>query len=152
MLYRVSQEERSIFWDIIVSVILSKNCVYTCVLFWTVSEVELFHCTIPTFLVRKKYCIMFLIPLFIVQVTKLVQFTYYNAFLKIPPSISVCFKTCMRTWRVACLYSVQRAIWSNSSISESVQNRICTYMYFLLRILTSPSVTFCIILGCWQHH
>jgi hypothetical protein len=36
-------------------------------------------------------------PLFIVQVTKLVQFTQYNTFSKIPPSTSVHFATCVRT-------------------------------------------------------
>jgi hypothetical protein len=29
-IYRVSQEERSIFWEIAVPVILSKKCVYMC--------------------------------------------------------------------------------------------------------------------------
>jgi hypothetical protein len=32
-------------WEVIVSAILSKKCVCTCVLFRTVSEIELFHCT-----------------------------------------------------------------------------------------------------------
>jgi hypothetical protein len=31
----MSQERRSIFWEVIVSVILSKKCVCTCVLFQT---------------------------------------------------------------------------------------------------------------------
>ena len=41
-------EEGSIFWEVIVSVILSKkkNCICTCVLFRTFSEIELFHCTV----------------------------------------------------------------------------------------------------------
>jgi hypothetical protein len=66
-IYRVPQEETSIFWEVTVSVILSKKLyVYmcpipngfrdraislfffilprTCVLFRTVSEIELFHC------------------------------------------------------------------------------------------------------------
>jgi hypothetical protein len=37
----VSQEERPVFWEVIVLVILSK-----CVLFRTVSEIELFLCTV----------------------------------------------------------------------------------------------------------
>jgi hypothetical protein len=46
-LYRVSQEERSVFWEVIVSAILSKkNCIFTCVLFRMVSEIELFHYTV----------------------------------------------------------------------------------------------------------
>jgi hypothetical protein len=42
--YRMSQEERSIFWEVIVSAILSKKC--TCTHVRTVSEIELFHCTV----------------------------------------------------------------------------------------------------------
>jgi hypothetical protein len=39
-IYRVSQEERSIFWEVIVSVILRKNKImWTCVLFLTVSDI-----------------------------------------------------------------------------------------------------------------
>jgi hypothetical protein len=52
----------------------------------TVSEIELFHCTVPKLLIGKIYYVLFLIPVFIVQVTKLVQFTYYNTFSKFPPS------------------------------------------------------------------
>jgi hypothetical protein len=43
----------------------------------------------------------------VVQVTKLVQFTWYNTFSKIPPSTSMHSATRVRTWRVARLYSVQ---------------------------------------------
>jgi hypothetical protein len=42
-LYRDSKQERSIFWEVILSVILNKKCICTCVLFRTVSELELFH-------------------------------------------------------------------------------------------------------------
>jgi hypothetical protein len=37
---------------------------YSCVLFWTVSEIELFPCTVPKLLMRKRYCILFLIPVY----------------------------------------------------------------------------------------
>jgi hypothetical protein len=40
-LYRVGQEERSTFWEVTVSVILSRKCICTCVLFRSVSEIEL---------------------------------------------------------------------------------------------------------------
>jgi hypothetical protein len=46
LLYRLADEERLIFWEVIVSVILSKMCMCTCVLFRTVSPIELFHCTL----------------------------------------------------------------------------------------------------------
>jgi hypothetical protein len=42
----------------------------TCVLFLTVSEIELFYCTVPKLLKRKRYYVLFLIPVFIVQVIK----------------------------------------------------------------------------------
>jgi hypothetical protein len=44
-LYRVSLEEMSILWEVIILVILAKKCMRTCVLFWMVSEIQLFHCT-----------------------------------------------------------------------------------------------------------
>jgi hypothetical protein len=50
-----------------------KKCIYTYILFRTVSGVELFHCTVPKLLIREIYYVLFLIPVFIVQVTKLVQ-------------------------------------------------------------------------------
>jgi hypothetical protein len=74
-LYRMSQVEKSVFWEVILSVILRKKCVCTCVLFRTVSEIELFHCTVPKLLIRKIYYVLLIIPVFIVQVILLVQFT-----------------------------------------------------------------------------
>jgi hypothetical protein len=65
---------KSILWEMIVSVILSTE-VGTCVLFRTVSEIETFHCTVTKLLIRKRYNVLFRILVFIVQVTKLVQFT-----------------------------------------------------------------------------
>jgi hypothetical protein len=49
--------------------------VYVRVLFRMASERELLHCTSQKLLIRKRYCILFLIPVLIVQVTKLVQIT-----------------------------------------------------------------------------
>jgi hypothetical protein len=59
-----------------------QKCVYVRVQSRTVSEIELFHCTVPKLLIRKRYYVLFLIPVFIVQVTKLVQFTLYNTYLR----------------------------------------------------------------------
>jgi len=42
--------------------------------------------------------VLFLTPVFIVQVTELVQ--GYNKYSKIPPSTSMHFATRMKTWRV----------------------------------------------------
>jgi hypothetical protein len=65
-----------------VSVTLSIIYINTCVLFRPVSEVELFHCTVPELLILKRYYVLFLIMVLIVQMTKLVQFTYYNTFFE----------------------------------------------------------------------
>jgi hypothetical protein len=48
----MSQEERAVFWEAIVSVILSKKYICTCVLFRTFSEIEIFHCTVHCALYR----------------------------------------------------------------------------------------------------
>jgi hypothetical protein len=45
--------ERSIFWEVTVSVIISKKCICTCVLFRTVSKIELFNCTVHCTLYRR---------------------------------------------------------------------------------------------------
>jgi hypothetical protein len=54
-----------------------QNCirVCACVLSRKASEIELFYCTVSKSLVRKRYYVLFLIPVFIVQNTKLMQFT-----------------------------------------------------------------------------
>jgi hypothetical protein len=88
---------------------------------------------------KKIYYVLFLIQIFIVQVIEVVQFTYYNTFSKIPPSISMHSATRVRTWRVARLYSVQ----TNSSISETVRNWTHVHIQFLLRMadtMTSQNI------------
>jgi hypothetical protein len=52
-----------------------KKYISTCVLIQTVSEIEIFHCRVPKLLIRKRYYILFLMPVFDVQVVKLAQFT-----------------------------------------------------------------------------
>jgi hypothetical protein len=51
----MSQEKRSIFWEVIVSVILSKkkNLIISTVLIGTVSEIQLLHCTVHCTLYRR---------------------------------------------------------------------------------------------------
>jgi hypothetical protein len=44
----------------------TQKCICTCVVFRTVSEIQLFHCTVPELLIRKRYYVLFLIPVFIV--------------------------------------------------------------------------------------
>ena len=91
--YRMSQEERSIFWKVIVSIILSRK------LYMNI-------CPIPNgfrdgaiwmqtakLLVRKRYYeyVLFLMPVFIVQVTELVQLI-----IKVRKFHRL---TCFRQWR-----------------------------------------------------
>jgi hypothetical protein len=44
---------KSIFWEVIVQGILSKKCKCTCILFRTVPEIVLFHCTVHRTLYRR---------------------------------------------------------------------------------------------------
>jgi hypothetical protein len=60
--------------ECVVQAIGIGHCIFTCVHFRTVSEIELFHCTVPKLLLIKRYYALFVIPVFIVQVTNLVQF------------------------------------------------------------------------------
>jgi hypothetical protein len=120
----MSQEERSVFWEVIISAILSKKkkCIYTCVLFRTASETELFYSTVPELLIRKRYYVLFLIPVFIVQVTELVlQLVWGHGVL------------------LACtVYSVQ---W-DSSTSETVRNRthIHIHLFRMTDTMTSQNI------------
>jgi hypothetical protein len=135
-LYGVSQEKRSVFWEVIVLVILNKTlCISTCVLFRTVSEMDLLHCTVTKLLITNIYYVLFLIPVSIVQETTLVQFAQYNTFSKIPPSTSMHFASRVRTWRVDRLYWVLCTLQWNSSSSETVRNRTHLHIQFLLRII-----------------
>jgi hypothetical protein len=103
--------------------------IHTCALFRRVDcEIELCHYMFPKLFIRKRYYVLFLIPVFIVQVIKLVQFPQYNILSKIPLSTSMHFAARVRTWRVARLYSVQ---W-NSSLSETVRNRTHVHIQFSL--------------------
>jgi hypothetical protein len=57
----MSQEESSIFLGVILSVIVIKELyMYMCPIPKTVSEIELFHCTVPKLLIRKRCYVLFL--------------------------------------------------------------------------------------------
>jgi hypothetical protein len=70
-------DERSIIWEVIISVILSK-------------KMYIFMCPIPngfrdraiSLYTVQRYYVLFLTPVFIVQATKLVQFSYYSNIFK----------------------------------------------------------------------
>jgi hypothetical protein len=73
-----------------------------------------------------------LIPVFIVQV--------YNTFSKISPSTSMHFATHVRTWCVACLYSV---LYSEiARISETIRNMMYIYTFLFRMTYTVTSQTF----------
>jgi hypothetical protein len=100
-----------------------------------VSELELFHST--KLLIRNSYYALFLILAFTVQVTKLVQFTYYNTFPKISLSTSMHFATCVRTCS-----SVHCTVPWNSSISEHFgigHMYIYTVLFGMTNTLTSQN-------------
>ena len=74
--------------------------------------------------------LLFLIPVFIVQVTELVQ--GYNKYSKIPPSTSMHFATRVKTWRVVRLSaswcSFMQAI--TSSMLTSSLSRVSTFFLY----------------------
>jgi hypothetical protein len=123
------------------SISLSKQKrICTHVLFRTVSEIETFCCTVPKLLIRKRDCVLLLTQIFIDQVTKLVQFTQYNWFSKIPPSVSMQFLIHVRTKHVARLCSV---VYSETALSRKPFGIWHMYIYiFLLRmtILWPPTI------------
>jgi hypothetical protein len=117
--YRVSQEERSIFYEVTVSVILKKKFIWTCVFFRTVSEIELFECTLAKWLIRKRYYSYVLFLIFIVQMKNVLV---YIKFSKIPPSTSMHFATRVITWCVARLSSSWRSfLRAGNSIHYAIE-------------------------------
>jgi hypothetical protein len=101
-LHRMSQEERSIFWEIIVSVILRKNvCMNMCPIpnGFRDRAIWMYSCK----MIDKKAILRTVSN---IQVTNLLV---YNKFSKIPRSTSVHFASRMRTWRVARLSSSWRS-------------------------------------------
>jgi hypothetical protein len=75
----------------------------------------------------------------IIQVSKLVHFTWYNTFSNIPPSTSMRFGARVRTWRVTCLYSV---LYSEIALSQKPFGigHMCLYIFFL-RMTDTTSMT-----------
>jgi hypothetical protein len=100
---------------------------WTCVLFRTVSAIQLFECTVAKLLIRKRYYILFLV--FIFQTTNLLV---DNKFSKSPPSTSMHFATRVRTWRVARLSSSQRSfIRAIASIMRSSSSpHVSTFLLY----------------------
>ena len=130
-LYRVSQEERSIFWEVVVSVILSKKKLYMnmCPILNGFRHRVIWMQTAKLLKINRCYeYVLFLIPVFIVQVTELVQFIInvrkFHTF------------TCFRQWRSRAGEKdntgrpSQTTIQSNGCISETVPNRTHVHIKF----------------------
>jgi hypothetical protein len=129
----VSQEERSIFWEVIVLVILSKTLYMNmCPIPNGFRDRAIWMQTVKL-LIRKRYYeyVLFLIPVFIVQVTELVQFIIdvrkFHRF------------TCLREWRSRAGGKdntgrpSQTTIQSNYSTSETVRNRTHVHIKFFAK-------------------
>jgi hypothetical protein len=113
----VSQEERSIFWEIIVSVIIRKRSIWICVLFQNVS-----HIWRAVFWIWRKY-----FP----------SFSLYEQWQD-PTDASHRF-TCFRHWPITVGGKENIA----RQISETVRNRTHVYIKFFLRMadtMTSQNI------------
>ena len=150
----MSQEESSVFWEVIVSVILSKKLYMNMCPIPNGFRYRAIWMQTAKLLIRKRYYqyVLFLIPVFIVQVG-----TVYNKCSKIRRF------TCFRQWRSRAGGKdntgrpSQITIQSNGSISETVRNRTHVYIKFFLclewpilwppRILTFPPGTLCVFLS-----
>jgi hypothetical protein len=80
---------------------------------------------------------------FIVQVIKLVQFTQYNTFSKIPLSTSMHFAPPVRAWRVARLYS-------EIAVSRKPFGIGHMYIYTFLLRMTDTMTSHNIDLSSWD--
>ena len=110
----------------------NQKCWYEHVLFRTVSEIELFECATAKLLIRKRchVYVLFLIPVFIVQVAELVQ--GYNKCSKIPPSTSMHFPTRVNKWRVFRLSASWRSFTQaiTSSMLTSSSSRVSAFFLY----------------------
>ena len=129
LVYRVSQEERSIFWEVIVSVILSKN-------------VYMNMCLIPNGCRER---VIWMYDRKIVDKKEILRVrtvsnagiycssdrvgTVCNKCSKIPPSTSTHFATRVKTWRVVRLSASWRSFMQaiTSSMLTSSSSRVSTF-------------------------
>jgi hypothetical protein len=152
----MSQKEKSIFWEVIVSAIPSKKLyMYMCpipngfrntaILLYSskiVDKKEILRTVYNTGI----YC----------SSDKVVTVYLVQYILKIPPSTSMHFATRVRTWRVARLYSVQCTVYCTVKYLIALSRKpfgiehMYIYTFFCLewpilwppRILTFPSPSF----------
>jgi hypothetical protein len=116
-----------LFWQVIVSAILSKKLyMYMCSVPNGFQDRAISLCSCKILI--KKCFVLFIISVFIVQLTQSVHFTQHSACSNIPPSTSMHFAARVRTWRVAGLSSSWRTFMlaitsivrsSNSSLSTN---------------------------------
>jgi hypothetical protein len=88
-----------------------KSVLCTCVLFRTVSEIQLFHCTV--LLIRKRYYVLFLIQVFIVQVKRSQSIIHFRK------STVIINALCNSCEDMACCSPVQCTVYCSSDIALS---------------------------------
>jgi len=130
-IYRVSQEERSIFWEVIVSVILSKNIYMMSPIpngFWDrviwmynrkiVDKKEILR--VRTVSNTGVYCSSDRVG------------RVYNKCSKIPPSTTMHFAIRVKTWRVVRLSASWRSFMQaiTSSMLKSSSSRVSTFFLY----------------------
>jgi hypothetical protein len=124
-----------------------QQTVYVRVLFRTVSEIEIFHSTIPKLFIKKRYCVLFLIKLNSVVLVR--KRTIPTERPQLVGEVSANFASRVRTGRVARLYSVHCTVQWNSSISETFMNRTHVHIHLLLR-MTDTTTSQNIYLSSWD--
>ena len=95
---------------------------------FTVSKMELFHCTDTKLLLKGNY-LLFPIMVFIVEVVTFVEFNQYNTSSKIPTSTVMHFATGVKTWCVSRLsaYWLSFMLAITSITSSSNLLRVSTF-------------------------
>jgi len=130
----MSQEERSIFWEVIVSVILSRNVYINMCPFpngFRDRAVWMYKCKIVD---KKEILLVRTVSNTCIYCSSDRVGTFYNKCSKIPPSTSMHFATLVKTWRVVRL----SASWR--SFMQAITSRLVSCMNFFLytSVFTKP--------------
>ena len=137
---RVSQEERPIFWEVIVSVILSKT------LYMNMRPIPNGFRDRAIWMYNRKIVakketyyeyILFLIPVFIVQVTELVQFIINVR--KFHRQHQCTLQLVLRTWRVVRLGASWRSFMHVITSSMLTSSSSRAYTFFSVHLTLHPT-------------
>ena len=121
--------------------------IWTCVLFQTVSEIELFECTTAKLLIRK-ICVRTVCNIGIHCSSNRVG-TVYNKCSKNPPSTSMHFATRVKTWRVVLLSASWRSFMQviTSRMLTSSSSRVSTFFLYTSLFLSMCGTVWS--MTCW---